>query len=302
MLRTNQIDPAVIATERFYFSDRMRALQAGVHFIQEPDIITRKPDPFCQQRDVFRKAGAAVSGTKRIGILIFLCFFLFTASGLRAQNPAEALKTQEEKESYSIGYQVGLSMNTDGVDVDFESLIQGLHDAVDGTEPLLGNEEMRQFILDLKEKARNAQLKKVQELIVKNAEESKAFLEKNAMEKGVKTTGSGLQYVVLSEGKGESPGAKDKVTVHYRGTFPDGTEFDSSNARGEPQSFQTDGVIKGWTEALQMMKAGSKWKIIVPPELAYGRGGSGNRIPPNKVLLFEIELLSIEQGGQGGGN
>jgi len=224
------------------------------------------------------------------------------ACDVRAQDLAKAPQNRKEKESYSIGYQVGLSMNTDGVEVDFEKLIQGLHDAVDGNEPLLSDDEMRQLIIDLREKARKAQLRKVQEIIVRNAKESKAFLEKNAREEGVRTTGSGLQYVVLSKGKGSSPGPKDKVTVHYRGTFPDGTEFDSSYARGEPQSFQTDGVIKGWTEALQMMKTGSKWKVIVPPELAYGRGGSGNRIPPNKVLLFEIELLSVEKGREGKGS
>ena len=243
-----------------------------------------------------------MSGKIRVGIWVLSCLILMTAYDVRAQDPAKAPESQKEKESYSIGYQVGLSMKTDGVEVDFENLIQGLHDAVDGTEPLLSQEEMRQLILDLKEKARNAQLRKVQEVIVKNAEESKAFLEKNAREEGVRTTGSGLQYVVLSEGKGDSPGAKDKVTVHYRGTFPDGTEFDSSYARGEPSSFQTDGVIKGWTEALQMMKVGSKWRIILPPELAYGRGGSGSKIPPNKVLLFEIELLSVEKGREGQGS
>jgi len=243
-----------------------------------------------------------VHKTSRAGIAILTYMILLWPCTLLAQEAGSSPETLKEKESYSIGYQVGLSMNTDGVEVDFVSLIQGLHDAVDGTEPLLTTEEMRQFILDLKEKARNAQLRKVQELIVKNADESKAFLKKNAREEGVKTTGSGLQYVVLSEGKGDTPGVKDKVTVHYRGTFPDGTEFDSSYARGEPQSFQANGVIKGWTEALQMMKVGSKWKIIVPPELAYGRGGSGNRIGPNKVLLFEIELLSVEKGGEGKGS
>ena len=206
-----------------------------------------------------------------------------------------ALETQQDKESYSIGYQVGLSMKSDSVEVDFDRLIQGLRDAIDGNEPLLSVEEMRSLILALKEKAREVQMRKVQEARVKNAEESEKFLAENGKKEGVKTTESGLQYRILKQGDGNSPGPEDSVAVHYRGTLIGGKEFDSSYARGVPQTLQTDGVIKGWTEALQMMKVGSKWEIFVPPDLAYGRGGQGGVIPPNSALVFEIELLSIEQ-------
>ena len=141
-----------------------------------------------------------------------------------------ALETQQDKESCSIGYQVGLSMKSDSVEVDFDRLIQGLRDAIDGNEPLLSVEEMRSLILALKEKAREVQMRKVQEARVKNAEESEKFLAENGKKEGVKTTESGLQYRILKEGDGNSPGPEDSVTVHYRGTLIGGKEFDSSYA------------------------------------------------------------------------
>jgi len=232
-------------------------------------------------------------------IWILSCVFLLTASSLYAQNPTEDLETLQEKENYSIGYRIGLSMKNEGVEVDFEKLVQGLRDAVDGNESLIEDEEMKKLITDLKERARRDQMRKTQEMIVKNAEESKNFLEENAKKDGIRITESGLQYAVLVEGNGPTPEVEDFVTVHYRGKFIDGTEFDSSYAKGEPQNLKIDGVIPGWTEALQMMKIGSKWEIFVPPDLGYGRRGQGEWIPPNKVLVFEIELLSIEKGDEG---
>jgi len=202
--------------------------------------------------------------------------------------------TQQEQESYSIGYQVGLSMQIDGVKANFEALTKGLQDAIDGKDPQLSMEEMKRLIVDVKKRAREAELRKIQETIVKNAEESEKFLAENGKKPGVRTTASGLQYLVLKEGDGPTPKADDMVKVHYRGTFINGKEFDSSYVKGEPQTFQADGVIKGWTEALLTMKVGSKWQLFVPPDLAYGRGGLGQKIPPNSVLIFDIELLAIE--------
>ena len=138
---------------------------------------------------------------------------------------------------------------------------------------------MRTLIVDLKKRAREAQMRKIQEQIVENAKESKKFLEENKKKEGVKTTESGLQYKVLREGDGISPGPEDYVTVNYRGTFIDGKEFDSSYKKGEPARVQVDGVIKGWTEALPMMKTGSKWELYVPPDLAYGRRGLRSENP-----------------------
>jgi len=229
-------------------------------------------------------------------LLMLLFFLLSAASQLYADDFTSALETQHEKESYSIGYQVGLSMKSDGVEVDFEKLILGLRDSIDGKEPRISEEEMKKLIVDRKKSAREVEMRKIQELMIKNAEESEKFLEENRKKDGVKTTESGLQYKVIKEGKGVKPRPQDMLTVNYRGTFADGTEFDSSYVKGEPMTVQTDGVIKGWTEALQMMKKGSKWQIFVPPHLAYGRGGLGTRIPPNKVLLFEIDLLEIKKG------
>jgi len=206
---------------------------------------------------------------------------------------------QKEKESYSMGYEIGLNIKNGGIEADFAKLMQGMRDAAEGKEPRLSPDDMKTQVAALKKRAREYELRKLQEQIVRNAEEAEKFLEANRKKAGIKTTESGLQYKVLKEGEGNVPTSEDWVKVNYRGTFTDGKEFDSSYARGEPQTIQTDGVIKGWTEALQMMKVGSKWLIYLPPQLAYGRGGLGQKIPPNKVLVFELELLSIERGEKG---
>ncbi len=206
---------------------------------------------------------------------------------------------QKEKESYSMGYEIGLSIKNGGIDADFAKLMQGMRDAAEGKEPRLSPDEMKSQVAALKKRARDYELRKIQEQIVRNAEEAEKFLEANRKKAGIRTTESGLQYKILKEGNGDIPTLDDFVKVNYRGTFTDGKEFDSSYVRGEPQIIQTDGVIKGWTEALQMMKTGSKWMIYLPPQLAYGRGGLGQKIPPNKVLVFELELLSIERGEKG---
>lgn len=207
---------------------------------------------------------------------------------------AADLETQKEKESYSIGYQVGRSMKTDGVEVDFDKLIQGMQDAIKDKKPVLSNREMRALIVELKKRSSEEQMRKFQEQTVANAEQSKVFLEENRTKEGVWTTESGLQYRVLTKGEGNSPGPDDTVTVNYRGRFTDGTEFDSSYKRGEPATFKVSGVIKGWTEALQIMKPGAKWELYVPPELAYGRRGAPPKIQPNQMLMFEVELISID--------
>lgn len=231
-------------------------------------------------------------------ILFFQLFLLTLSPFYLFAEEAPTLENLKEKESYSIGYQVGLSMMRDGVEVDIDILIQGLQDAISEKDPLLSNEEMRGIIVARKERAREANMQKLLETRAKNAEESQKFLAENVKKQGIMTTESGLQYKILKAGEGISPESKDTVTVHYKGTFIDGEEFDSSYSKGEPQSFQANRVIKGWTEALQMMKVGAKWKIFLPPRLAYGQKGDGETIPPNKVLVFEIELLSVEDTGE----
>jgi len=235
-------------------------------------------------------------GTKLL--FIFICFWLQASSSGFAAGPGSLPETQNDKESYSIGYQVGLSMKTDGVEVNFERLVQGLQDAINEKAPLLSMKEMRTLIVDLKKRAREARMKETQEQAVENARESKEFLEKNKTKEGVKTTKSGLQYKVLREGNGVFPGPKDFVTANYRGTLIDGKEFDSTYAKGEPARVQVNRAIKGWTEALPMMKTGAKWELYVPPDLGYGKAGFGRKIPPNKVLVYEIELIAVDNGDE----
>jgi FKBP-type peptidyl-prolyl cis-trans isomerase FklB len=155
------------------------------------------------------------------------------------------------------------------------------------------SEEIHATITSLQQRLMAAQQKALKEQAEKNLSESKAFLAENGKKEGIKTLPSGLQYKVLAESSGKMPKTDDTVTVHYRGTFIDGSEFDSSYKRGQPATFRVDGVIRGWTEALKLMKEGSKWQLFVPPELGYGERSMGP-IPPNSTLIFEVELLTIK--------
>jgi FKBP-type peptidyl-prolyl cis-trans isomerase len=156
-------------------------------------------------------------------------------------------------------------------------------------------EEMRQALTELKRQAAAAAEQQREAQARKNRAEGEAFLAENAEKPGVTTLPSGLQYQVLAEGEGEPPAATDSVTVHYRGTLIDGTEFDSSYARGEPASFPLERVIRGWTEGLQLMRPGAKYRLFVPSELAYGEGSAGSKIGPGSTLVFEVELLSVQR-------
>ena len=173
-------------------------------------------------------------------------------------------------------------------------LVKGIQDAVSGTEPLMTTEEMRATMVELRNKIIAAQQEEMKKKSQKNLEEGKAFLAENAKKDGVTTLPSGLQYKVIKEGTGKTPKANDSVTVQYRGTLIDGTEFDSSFKRNKPASFPVNRVIRGWTEALQMMNEGAKWQLFIPPDLAYGERGAGALIGPNSTLIFEVELLSVE--------
>jgi FKBP-type peptidyl-prolyl cis-trans isomerase FklB len=207
------------------------------------------------------------------------------------------LKDQKAKDSYSLGYRYGESFKKQGMEIDLEVFTAGFRDATGGNEPKMTQKEMGATLSDLQKRMFAAQQLQLREKAARNLGEGKAFLAENAKKEGVKTLPSGLQYRVITEGAGASPKAGDTVTVNYRGTFIDGTEFDSSFKRGKPASVQVDGVIKGWTEALQMMKKGSKWELFVPSQLAYGERGMG-RIPSNSTLIFEVELISIESSAK----
>src|SRR5438477_2853226 len=204
------------------------------------------------------------------------------------------LKDTKDKVSYSIGLDIGNTFKKQKMEINTDVLAAGVKDGLSGANPLLTPEEVRtvmtEFSKDMREKAAAAN----QETGEKNTKEGEKFLAENKTKPGVKTTASGLQYVVEKEGSGAAPKETDTVVVNYRGTLIDGTEFDSSYKRGEPTTFLVNRVIKGWTEALQLMKPGGKYKLFIPSNLAYGPGGAGGDIGPNATLIFEVELLSAK--------
>ncbi len=205
-----------------------------------------------------------------------------------------ALKTQRDKASYAIGLNIGKNLRKDSVDVDPKILLRGLKDALAGSETLLTDDEARAAMMALQNDLRKRQEEKMQQVGETNKKEGEAFLAANKTRDGVVTLPSGLQYKVLQQGTGPKPSTSDSVLCNYRGTLLDNTEFDSSYKRGQPATFPVGGVIKGWTEALQLMPVGSKWQLFIPSELAYGARGAGPNIGPNATLIFEVELLSIQ--------
>jgi FKBP-type peptidyl-prolyl cis-trans isomerase FklB len=202
------------------------------------------------------------------------------------------LTDQQSKESYSLGYQFGQSLKQQKIEINLDIYAAGIRDAINKKEPLLSNEDIRSTIINLQNRVTAIQQKEFKETAGKNLSEGKAFLEENKKKDGVHTLASGLQYSVLNEGSGLSPKLVDKVKVNYKGILLNGTEIDSTYSRGEAMTLPVNGLIKGWTEALQMMREGSKWRLFIPAELAYGEKQAGS-IPPNSTLIFEIELLSV---------
>lgn len=207
-----------------------------------------------------------------------------------------ALDTPAKRLSYGVALGLGRNMKNDGMEMDIDAFALGLRDAFSDAEPRLSQEEIQAEMVAFQEKIQVERQANQEALAAANAEAAEAFLAENAEREGVTTTDSGLQYEVLESGEGPVPGPEDDVEVHYSGTLLDGTVFDSSYERGEPVTFGVDQVIAGWTEALQRMPVGSKWKLFIPPALAYGSGGAGQVIGPNAALIFEVELLSIPDG------
>ncbi|HYT20514.1 MAG TPA: FKBP-type peptidyl-prolyl cis-trans isomerase [Candidatus Polarisedimenticolia bacterium] len=207
------------------------------------------------------------------------------------------LKTQKDKVSYALGANLGMNLHKQSVDVDTAIVLRGLKDALGGGKLLLTDDEARATLTQLQTDLRNKQMEKMKEAADLNKKAGTEFLEANKAKEGVVTLPSGLQYKILTEGTGPKPTATDTVSCNYRGTLLDGTEFDSSYKHGQPASFPVTGVIKGWTEALQLMPVGSKWQLFVPSELAYGDRGADPRsgIGPSATLIFEVELLSIQE-------
>jgi FKBP-type peptidyl-prolyl cis-trans isomerase len=207
------------------------------------------------------------------------------------------LATEKDKQSYAIGLNVGKSLHRDSIDVEPRIVLRGIEDALGDGKIMLTDEQIKTVMTDLQSQVRKKQEEKRLALIESNKKEGEAFLAANATKEGVVTLPSGLQYKVLVAGTGPKPSAADSVVCNYRGTLLDNTEFDSSYKRGQPATFTVGGVIKGWTEALQLMPVGSKWQLFIPANLAYGERGQGP-IGPNATLIFEVELVSIQAKSQ----
>jgi len=228
---------------------------------------------------------------KTIACALVVSTVLFFGVGFAADKPE--VKEEKDKISYSVGYQVGGDFKRQGVGLNPDLLLKGVQDAMSGGNPLMTPEEMNKTLVDLKKKIVAEQREEQKKAAEKNMADGKKFLEGNAKKEGVKSLPSGLQYKVIQAGSGAPPKKTDSVTVHYRGTLIDGTEFDSSHKRGKPATFQVDRVIAGWTEALQLMKPGAKWQLFIPANLAYGERGAGPRIGPNSTLIFDVELIKV---------
>jgi FKBP-type peptidyl-prolyl cis-trans isomerase len=205
-----------------------------------------------------------------------------------------ALKTSKEKFSYALGMKMGANLHKQSVPVDPNILARGLKDGLSGGKTLLTEEQAQAALVEVQNDLRKKQQEKMQAEGATNKKEGDAFLAANKGKEGVVTLPSGLQYKILKEGTGAKPTAGDSVVCNYRGTLINGTEFDSSYKRGQPATFPVTGVIKGWTEALQLMPVGSKWQLFIPPDLAYGERGPSPEIGSDSTLIFEVELLSIE--------
>ncbi len=201
-------------------------------------------------------------------------------------------QNEMDQTSYAIGMSIGRSLTSQGVNINVDVMFQAIRDVLAKKQPLLSSADFQKTMATFSQAQRKKQQATKQSQGLKNRAAAKAFLEANKAKEGVKVTASGLQYQVLKAGTGPKPKSTDKVSVHYHGTLIDGKVFDSSVNRGTPSQFPVTGVIKGWVEALQLMETGAKWKLFIPPELAYGEPGRPS-IPPNSALIFEVELLEI---------
>jgi len=216
-----------------------------------------------------------------------------------AKSHALALTTQKQKFSYALGMNLGTGMHEQSVEVDPDIVARGMKDAISGAKPLLTEEEARQVMTEVRAQVQKTQQAKMQQEANSNKKAGAAFLDANKSKPGVVTLPSGLQYKIITAGTGAKPTASDTVVCNYRGTLIDGKEFDSSYKRGQPATFPVSGVIKGWTEALQLMPVGSKWQLFIPSDLAYGERSPSPDLGPNSTLIFEVELLSIQSKDAG---
>jgi FKBP-type peptidyl-prolyl cis-trans isomerase FklB len=229
--------------------------------------------------------------------LLIVTIAVLTLASLSFGQDKPQLKDLKDKVSYSVGLNVGTNFKKQGQDLNPDALLAGVKDALSGKTPALTENELKDTM-----EAWSKQMEDKQKVAgEKNAADATKFLAENKKKDGVKTTASGLQYKAVKEGTGAQPKETDTVTVNYRGTLINGTEFDSSYKRGEPATFPVNGVIKGWTEALQLMKTGAKYQLCIPADLAYGARAVGPDITPNSALIFEVELLEVKPAAASAG-
>jgi FKBP-type peptidyl-prolyl cis-trans isomerase len=228
-------------------------------------------------------------------LLSCLLAVLLVAGQAVAEEKKTELKSDEQKLSYALGLDLGAYFKSLNENIDLDIMHQGVVDSYKGNTPLLSAEEAAEIQQKYAQKQQEERLKQTVEMITKNKKAAEDFLKENAKKEGVTTTASGLQYKVVTKAEGPKPKAEDTVKVHYAGKLLDGTEFDSSVSRGEPAVFPLNQVIPGWTEAVQLMNVGSKYQIFLPPDLAYGDRGAPPVIEPGSMLIFDVELLSIEK-------
>ncbi len=232
-----------------------------------------------------------MNNTKKLWIVI-MGILVLCACGRKTLQKSD-LETVQDLYSYTVGYEVGRNLQEQETQFNLEALFQGIEDVLLENQPLLDQTERQQAMAALQEQLRERFADERAVTGENNKAEGEAFLAENKTREGVVTLPSGLQYLVLREGNGPKPEATDRVSVHYIGSFLDGTEFNNSYTGGDPAIFSVNRVIAGWTEALQLMKVGAKWRLWLPPELAYGEAGQGTQIGSNATLVFEVELLTI---------
>ncbi|WP_462325307.1 FKBP-type peptidyl-prolyl cis-trans isomerase [Desulfoplanes sp.] len=236
---------------------------------------------------------------KMLSLLMCILFMTVACNQDNNDTPKEpqALNSQQEKVSYSIGMDIGKTIKEQGLDVDPSFVALGMQHAFANATMLLSAEEAKEVLVKWQQEMMQKRVEGIKKKAEANAAAGKAFLDENAKKDGVVTLESGLQYRIVKEGNGTTPTGEDIVTVHYKGTLTDGTEFDSSYSRNQPATFPVNGVIKGWTEALKKMKEGGHWMLYIPADLAYGERQAGPKIGPNSTLIFDVKLLSIGEKG-----
>jgi FKBP-type peptidyl-prolyl cis-trans isomerase len=240
------------------------------------------------------KVKRAFAAVVVLGLLVSVGLFAADEEKAPGGEKAPEAKADMAKVSYCIGISIGRTMKEQEIALNVDNFMEGLRQGLAGKDSRITDEEMEKIMTAFQQEMVARRTERVKQQADENLKKGQDFLAGNKTKEGVKVLESGLQYKVLREGTGKQPKAEDTVTVHYRGTLLDGTEFDSSYKRNEPATFEVNGVIPGWTEALQLMKEGAKWQLFVPAALAYGERGVGQVIGPNSVLIFEVELITVK--------